>query len=84
MHNDITAPTPIQYTDTVQRQISTFVEDNFDIKTTASKKTSKNTKSTQRSVRTDLSSWKSNLTSIPSPLEENDERKTVTPKVAFA
>lgn len=84
IHGDMTAPTPIHFHDNVQQQVSMFVEDNFDIKTSGCKKTSKHSKTTQRSARTDFSSWKTNLTSIPSPIDDNDQRKTVTtPKIAF-
>lgn len=85
-HADTTAPTPIHFNDDVQHQVSLFVEDNFDIKTSGTKRTSKRTKSTQRSARTDFSSWKSTLTSMPSPIDDNNDqsRKSTTPKVAFA
>ncbi|CAF1140638.1 unnamed protein product [Rotaria sordida] len=87
---DFSAPTPIQLTDEVRQRVSIFVEDNFDIKSISSKKSSKTHNTTsqstgQRSARTDFSSWKSIVTSAPSPIDENDRRKTATnPKVAFA
>ncbi|CAF4406897.1 unnamed protein product, partial [Rotaria sp. Silwood2] len=86
---DLSAPTPIQLTDEVRQRVSIFVEDNFDIKSISSKKSSKHnttSRSTgQRSARTDFSSWKSVVTSAPSPVDENDQRKTaMNPRVAFA
>ncbi|CAF3705125.1 unnamed protein product [Rotaria sp. Silwood1] len=85
----LSASTPIQLTDEVRQRVSIFVEDNFDIKSISTKKSSKNyttsTSTGQRSARTDFSSWKSVITSAPSPIDENDRRKTATnPKVAFA
>ena len=85
---DLTAPTPIQLNDDVQQRVTVFVEDNFNIKSGTSRK-SKTTKPSystgQHSARTDFSSWKSIVTSVPSPFDENDRRKTTTnPRVAFA
>ena len=79
------ATTPIQLTDDVQQQVFEFVEDNFDIKTTSSKKTSKtgrvNRSLARRSARTDYSSRQS----IPSPSEDMEPRENPpNPRVAFA
>jgi hypothetical protein len=87
-HGDIIAPTPIQLTDGVQQQVSIFVEDNFDIETSKNKKTSKYTKANrsigQLSARTDFSSWKTPLTSVPSPFDDPEQKQTPTnPKIAF-
>lgn len=69
-------------TDDVQQQVSEFVEDNFDIKTTSSKKTSKtgrvNRSLARRSARTDYSSRQS----AASPSEDTESREN--PRVAFA
>lgn len=78
--------TPIQLTEEVQQQVSEFVEDNFDIKTSSSKKAPKtsrvNRSLARRSARTDFSS----LQSAPSPTEDIEPRETTTntPRVAFA
>jgi hypothetical protein len=86
---DVSAPTPTQLNDDVQQRVTVFVEDNFNIKSGTRRKTSKNTKPSrstgQHSAQTDFSSWKSIITSAPSPFDENDRRKTTTnPRVAFA
>ncbi|CAF1366225.1 unnamed protein product, partial [Didymodactylos carnosus] len=60
----------------VQRRVTIFVEDNFDVKS--------NKKSSQRSARTDFSSWKSTI-STTTPDDEADNEMTKTKqKVAFA
>jgi hypothetical protein len=69
--------------------VTVFVEDNFNIKSGSTRKTPRNIKPShpigQHSARTDFSSWKSVVTSAPSPIDENDRRKTATnPRVAFA